>query len=237
MLGGSGGIGAAICRALAVRGASLVVHGGASRDRLERTLAGLASALAPGATAEGFLLEADLPSTFVEKAASFGPFDIAVISFGPFFRGSLSQTSAREWERLALLDLALPGALCSALLPGMMDRGYGRFLLLGGTRTDAVRAYSSNAAYAAAKTGLAVLAKSLAVEGAGRGVACVLACPGLVDTEYLDENARSALRAKAPRGRLYMPEEIARPAVELIAADPCTASGAVVSLDGGLDLQ
>jgi NAD(P)-dependent dehydrogenase (short-subunit alcohol dehydrogenase family) len=116
----------------------------------------------------------------------------------------------------------------------MAERGWGRILLFGGTRTDAIRAFSSNAAYAAAKTGLAVLAKSLAVEGAGRGVGCVLVCPGLVDTEYLGDAERAALRALSPLGRLLTPCEVASAAVGLLAADPCVASGSVVNLDSGL---
>jgi NAD(P)-dependent dehydrogenase (short-subunit alcohol dehydrogenase family) len=116
----------------------------------------------------------------------------------------------------------------------MSARGWGRILLLGGTRTDAIRAYSTNAAYAAAKTGLAVLAKSLAAEGAGRGVACVLACPGLVETEYLGEREREDLRGRAPGGRLADPAELAAAALGLLSAEPCIASGAVLSLDGGL---
>ena len=77
-----------------------------------------------------------------------------------------------------------------------------------------------NAAYAAAKTGLAVLAKSLAVEGAGRGVGCVLACPGLVDTEYLGEGREvgapfpSSRRAARIAGRDRDPR-----ALSLLAAE------------------
>ena len=156
------------------------------------------------------------------------------LALGPFLRKSLADTSAADWERVALLDLALPGALASALLPAMAARGWGRILLFGGTRTDGIRSYSSNAAYAAAKTGLAVLAKSLAAEGAPDGVGCVLVCPGFVDTEYLDEGERIALRRRSPRGRLVSPGEVARAAIGLLAADPCIASGSIVTLDGGL---
>jgi 3-oxoacyl-[acyl-carrier protein] reductase len=235
VVGGSGGIGAALCRELARRGASLVVHGGSSAERLEALLAELR---ASGAEAEGLLMEL-LPEPgsigrLVAALPGLGRIDILVVAFGPFLRASLAATSAADWERLALLDLALPGALSSALLPSMAERGWGRILLFGGTRTDGIRAYSTNAAYAAAKTGLAVLAKSLAVEGAGRGVGTVLACPGLVDTEYLSARERLAQAAQAPGGRLLAPAQVAAAAVDLIAAEPCLASGSAVTLDGGL---
>jgi 3-oxoacyl-[acyl-carrier protein] reductase len=236
VVGGSGGIGRALSLELGRRGASLIVHGGRSRERLDSCLAELR---ASGAEAEGFLqdLEApDGPERLVGSLPSLGRVDILVLAFGPFVRKSLAETSLADWKRVALLDLALPGALSSSLLPAMAERGWGRILLLGGTRTDGIRPYSSNAAYAAAKTGLAVLTKSLAMEGAARGVGCVLVCPGLVDTEYLSEEDRTALRRHAPAGRLISPAELAAAAVGLIAADPCVASGSVVSLDGGLSL-
>jgi 3-oxoacyl-[acyl-carrier protein] reductase len=235
VVGGSGGIGRALSLELGKRGASLVVQGGSSRERLDSCLSELRE---EGVAAEGLLMELDggpgCIRGFVAALPSLGRIDVLAVAFGPFLRRSLAETTAADWERLALLDLALPGALASSLLPAMSERGWGRILLFGGTRTDGIRAFSTNAAYAAAKTGLAVLAKSLAVEGGSRGVGCVLVCPGLVDTEYLGEAERVALRAHAPGGRLLAPGEVASAAVDLIAAEPCVASGSIVTLDGGL---
>jgi 3-oxoacyl-[acyl-carrier protein] reductase len=235
VVGGTGGIGAAVALELGKMGASLVVHGGSSRERLEAVLGGLEVA---GAEAVGFLMELNgAPgsiSRLVATLSSFGRLDILVVAFGPFVRKSLAATESADWERLALLDLALPGALASALLPAMAARGWGRMLFFGGSRTDGIRAYSTNAAYAAAKTGLGVLVKSLAAEGAAEGVGAVLVCPGLVDTEYLGEGERAELRGKAPSGRLITPREIAEASTSLIAAEPCIASGSILNLDGGL---
>lgn len=231
MVGGTGGIGRAVALELAARGASLIVHGGSSRARLDSTLAEIAGV---GAEASGFLLRIDRPSRIVERLSSLGPIDVLVVAFGPFIRKSLSATTAEDWENLALLDLALPGALASAVLPGMAARGWGRMLLFGGTGTDRVRPCRSNAAYASAKSALALLVKSLAAEGAPSGVGCVLVCPGFVDTEYLVGADKERARASAPGGLLLAPREIARPAVDLIAAEPCAASGAILSLDGGV---
>jgi len=234
VVGGSGGIGRALSVELGAKGASLIVHGGSSRERLDDCLGWLRGT---GASAEGFLMDLEAPGgleRIVAALPSLGRIDILVVAFGPFLRKSLAETSVADWERMALLDLALPGALASALLPAMAERGWGRILLIGGTRTDGIRAYSTNAAYAAAKTGLAVLAKSLAVEGADGGVGCVLVCPGFVDTEYLGELERNALKKRAPMGRLLAPGEVATAAIGLISSDPCVASGSVVTLDGGL---
>ncbi|HOX49529.1 MAG TPA: SDR family oxidoreductase [Spirochaetales bacterium] len=252
VVGGSGGIGAALAAALAARGADLLIHGGSSRERLAAAVARAeeagrgalgdeASGRAPaGASArpsvESLLLPLERPSDLVDRLPGLGRVDILAVAFGPFVRKALHETGAADWERLALLDLALPGALASALIPAMAARGYGRILFFGGTRTDAIRAYSSNAAYAAAKTGLAVLAKSIAAEYSQAGIGAFVLCPGFVDTEYLGEGQRAELRSKAPGGRLIEAEEIAEFAASLVAAEPCIASGAVVALDGGLKL-
>lgn len=191
-----------------------------------------------GAKAEGRLFDFEgLVGSGQDPASLLGPepaFDILVAAFGPFLQKPLAATTGTDWLRMATLELALPGALASALLPSMAARGWGRFLFFGGTGTDSIRGYRSNAAYAAAKTGLGVLAKSLALEGADHGIGAFVLCPGLVDTEYLDEATRELLRAKAPGGRLIEAGALGETAAALLAAEPCLASGAVLSLDAGL---
>jgi NAD(P)-dependent dehydrogenase (short-subunit alcohol dehydrogenase family) len=233
VVGGSGGIGREAAFELASRDVDLVIHGGHSQERLERTVAALR---AEGGSVEGFLLDIATPRDLLELLPRLGRIDILVVAFGPFLRRSLASTSDSEWERLALLDFALPGALVSHCLREMKAAGWGRILLFGGTRTDAIRAYTSNAAYAAAKTGLAVIAKSAAAEGAAYGVACIQICPGLVDTEYLDDVAKSELAAKAPGGSLIDARHLVSQAMNLLLAEPCTASGAVIAMDSGLIL-
>lgn len=240
VVGGTGGLGLAVARGLARRGASLLLHGGSSREGLEASLAdcaGLsrAAGLRPEqARHEGLLLPIERPSAFLGSLGDPGSFDILCVAYGPFLQKPLHAMTAPEWESLALLDLALPGLLASALLPGMIGRGWGRLLFFGGTRTDAIRSYATNAAYAAAKTGLGVLVKSLAAEYGAAGIGAFALCPGLVDTEYLSPGLRSSLAAKAPGGRLLDPATIGDFAAQLAAAEPCFASGAIINLDAGL---
>ncbi len=247
VVGGSGGIGRAISLELAARGASLFIQGG-SGAKLRSLFEEIRG---KGQSAEGIALELEMScglqklvdsilgacSIATPPAPGAGKtepaVDILVCAFGPFVRKSFGAHRTEDWEKTALLDLALPGALASALYPGMSARGFGRILLLGGTRTDAIHGYRSNAAYAAAKTGLGVVAKSIAMEGAARNVAALVACPGLVETEYLDEEQKRALSGAAPDGRLIQPSVVAALALDLLDCDPCPASGAIVSLDSG----
>jgi len=229
VIGGSGGIGASISMGLASRGASLLVHGLTSSkvDKMVRSIE------KTGGKAQGFARDIDGLSSILSALEPFGDFDILVVAFGPFVRKPFATHTPADWEKVAMLDLALPGALASRYFPAMCDNAFGRILFLGGTRTDIIRGFTSNAAYAAAKTGLGVLAKSIAIEGAPHNVAAVTICPGLVRTEYIGPEEALVLSRMAPGRVLSDPADIAAIALGLLDGDPCVASGAIVSLDAG----
>lgn len=236
VIGGSGGIGRAISLELAARGAEILIQG-RSRPKLQGLLRDIRG---QGGEAEGLVYDFEKSGTLknhIDSILCAGQerhgFDILVCAYGPFVRKAFGAHQPEEWEKTALLDLALPGALASALYPGMCDRGFGRILFLGGTRTDVIHGYLSNAAYAAAKTGLGVVAKSIAMEGAPLNVAALVGCPGLVETEYLSEDQKRSLLAASPDGRLIQPAVLAALALDLLDCDPCPSSGAIVSLDSG----
>lgn len=230
VVGGSGGIGRSICLALAATGVQLVIHG-----RRREKLAELASELAP-ATPE--LIEADLsgaviPSELEETARKS---DLLVVAYGPFVYKSLAQTSSEDWHTLALANLALPGALISIAAPAMAARGYGRILLFGGTKTELPRGFRLNAAYASAKTGLGVIARSVAAEYAGSNVACTVVCPGMVDTEYLAPGQGMDFSRFTPNGRLTESSRIGFFSVGLLLGDMALVNGSVINVDEGLHL-
>ena len=237
VIGGSGGIGRALSLELGARGGHTSSSTAAPPARNSTPCWSELSGQGTGA--EGFLLDLGDPvrglDELLESLPSLGVIDILVVAFGPFLR-----IESRRDERRGLATPS-PSSTWPCQEPSAprscrrWRRGAGAGSSFSAARAPtASGAYSSNAAYAAAKTGLAVLAKSLAAEGAANGVACVLACPGFVDTEYLEEAERAALRARSPGTRLASPGEIAATTVALISAEPCLASGAILSLDGGL---
>lgn len=230
VIGGTGGIGFAVARALASGGARLVIHGRAA-DRLEAQAALLRGAGAEVATFCADLSDQVVPPELLEHACAA---DILVFAYGPFVNKPLSQTTAEDWRLMALGGLALPGIVASGAAVAMAARGFGRILLFGGTRTDAIRGFRTNAAYAAAKTGLGVLAKSIAVEFGGAGVSCAVLCPGFVDTEYLDDSMRERLTLASPRGGLIPAAEIANLAASLLAGQMDLANGSIIVADRGL---
>jgi len=228
VIGGSGGVGAALSLRLAGLGAEVTVHGAHSRERLDRTVGTI---IAAGGKAGGVLLPLDQGAAALRLLEQAPRADLLVCAWGPFSRRPLQECTVEDWEFLTFANLAIPGILVSAVLRDMMERAWGRILLFGGTNTDAVRGFSSTAAYSAAKTALSVLAKSAARTGSPYGVTCNVLCPGFVDTEYLDDAARVYARERAPGGKLLSAAAVADAAAGLLANGDI--NGAVVPVDGG----
>lgn len=234
VIGGSGGIGAAVATELAKAGADLLIHGGHSESRLTRTLKTVRE---QGGKARGLLLP--LEDKNIDKSIRLlteqcpDP-DILVFAWGSFCRKPLQETSSEDWLLLGISNLVLPGALVSALLPHMIQQNWGRILLFGGTRTHKVQGFTSSSAYSAAKTGLGVLAASVARSAAKYNISCNVLCPGFVDTEYLSEEDRLYARKKNPTNRLLTPPDIAQSAMHILQGT--VINGACIPIDNGLHL-
>ena len=129
--------------------------------------------------------------------------DILCLCYGPFVYKSFEETLPSEWEKLALYDYALPGTLVSLALKKMKERKYGRILFFGGSHTDKIRPFKKNAAYAAIKTALNVLALSIAENYGMYDIRANVICPGFVTNppfgaavmkaEYVAEKAMKIL--------------------------------------------
>ncbi len=157
--------------------------------------------------------------------------DILVVVRGPFFHEALDRTPPAIWESLVFANLVFPGQLVSAALPHMRRMAWGRILLFGGTRTDRVRGFRTNAAYAAAKTGLSSLVLSVAQQYSSEGITCNALCPGFVDSAGMDSDLRSELQLKSPGGQLVSEKELTEAALFLLESSPVT--GTVLRVDRG----
>ena len=236
VIGGTGGIGKAVALDLADRGAELVIHGGSSGERLDNTLSQIRKR---GGRAEGFLFPVKDPGD-AEKILKFlQPPDILVCAWGPFARSPIESMNPKLWQSMANGNLVFPGILVSLVLPEMLRKKWGRILLFGGTNTDTVRGYYTSAAYSAAKTGLGVIAKSVAktaaaIPGENVGITCNVICPGLTDTEYLDENVLHYNKTLSPGGRPLEPPEISGVCMDILE-NPCV-NGAIIPVDRGICL-
>ncbi|GHU21544.1 hypothetical protein FACS1894172_07390 [Spirochaetia bacterium] len=231
VIGGTGGIGRKCAEELGSRGAFVTVHGGFSPERLESTLESIRNA---GGDADGFLFPVENPEASEYILTKVPDPDILVCAWGPFLRGALETMTGSDWSTMVNLNLAFPGSLVSGVLPAMIAKQWGRILLFGGTGTDTIRGFSTTALYSAAKTGLGVLAKSVARTASAYSITCNVLCPGLVDTEYSDPAAICYNHKKNPDHLPLYPEDIARVACAVL--ENPSINGAVIPADRGLVL-
>jgi len=236
--GGGGGIGAAICRALAADG-----HRVAAADL------DLGAAERVAREIDGSAVEIDVTDPASTEAAlahceaSLGPVDVLVNCAGwDEFRPFLDTDEAFARTVLAI-NLEGPIRITRQVLPGMVERGRGRLVNVA---SDAGRVGSSlESIYSAAKGGLIAFTKTIAREVARHGITANSVCPGPTDTALFNgmaaasedgERMRSGLTRAIPLGRLGLPEDVA-PAVAFLASEQAGfITGQTLSVSGGLTM-
>jgi len=230
--GASGGIGAAIARALHAQGATVALSG-TRVDALET----LAAELGP----RTHICPADLadpeaaPALIATAEAALGGVEILVNNAGLTKDGLALRMSDADWAKVLDVDLAAPFRLSRAALKFMLRRKAGRIINIGSVVGSTGNPGQAN--YAAAKAGLIGLTKALAQEVASRGITVNLIAPGFIATpmtESLSDAQRAALAEKIPLGRLGAPADIAAAAVYLASAEAAWITGATLHINGGM---
>jgi NAD(P)-dependent dehydrogenase (short-subunit alcohol dehydrogenase family) len=241
--GAGRGIGAACARDLAAAGCSVVVAA-RSRGQIERVASELVAA---GHRAKAVVCDVTSEESVLalsRAAAGLGPVAVLVNNAGAAASMPVTKTSLEEWNRLLAVN-ATGAFLCTrALLPGMLERKWGRIVNVASTAGLSGARYI--AAYSAAKHALMGFTRSAAAEVAGTGVTVNAVCPGFVDTEMTTESldrivaktgrsreeALAAALGAAGQTRLISAEEVAAAVVSLAAAVPVPPNGEALILDG-----
>ena len=177
------------------------------------------------------MLDLDNPDNLDIILARVRVTDILCIIRGPFVQKPLHETTRDDWSSVVYGNLTFPGIAVSSAIPHMSKNKWGRILLFGGTRTEAVRGFKTNAAYAAAKTGLSSLVKSVALSYSGEGITCNALCPGFVDTGRIDPNLKNILAQKNPDGKLVLLQDIVDSALFLLTKS--VFNGVILNVDKG----
>lgn len=231
--GASRGLGLAMARGLARAGAEVILNGreAASLEQAAAALAaeGLAARIAPFDVRDAAAMARILPG--------LGPVDILLHNAGNQYRGPVETLTDEGWYGLLDTHLTALFRLSRLLVPGMKERRRGKIIAIGSLASELGR--GTITPYAAAKGGLKMFIRALAVELGPFNIQCNAIGPGWFDTEMnrpLLDNPEwlATVKRRCPAGRYAQPEEIAGTAVFLAAPASDFVSGQLVFVDGGV---
>jgi NAD(P)-dependent dehydrogenase (short-subunit alcohol dehydrogenase family) len=186
---------------------------------------------------------AQVEAAVAQVERDWGPVEVLVSNAGSGFAAPLVDTSDEDWARMLDLNLTAPFRLVRRVLPAMVERGWGRVVVVASV--VAKRGEAQVAAYTAAKHGVLGLVRAAAAEVARTGVTVNAVCPGYVDTPMTDgtveaiaartgrsaEEARAVLARRQPIGRLVDPAEVAEAVAFCLVNGAVTGQG--INVDGG----
>lgn len=234
--GGSRGIGRACAEALAADGWQVAIGYRSSEADAKETLEALEAAGTPGMAIElDVTEEASVSEGFRRVGDELGGVTGLVNNAGMSRDGLLLKYPMDVYERTLATNLR--GAfLCSqAALRGMLRAKWGRIVNM--SSAVALRGNAGQTVYAATKSGLAGLTKSLAREVGGKGITVNALCPGLLDTEmtsHITDEARAYYLEQTPVGRAATLAEVAAVVRFVMSEEASYLNGVVLPVDGGL---
>ncbi|MBS7458753.1 3-oxoacyl-ACP reductase FabG [Coralloluteibacterium stylophorae] len=231
--GGSGDLGAAICRALAAAGHPVVVHANRNPAQAEALAAELRGTGAD-ARAVGFdVTDGEACTAALEALLAEAPLPIVVNNAGIHDDAPMAGMSAAQWNRV--IDVSLNGFfnVTQPLLLPMARARFGRIVSV--SSVAAVLGNRGQTNYAAAKAGLHGASRSLAREMASRGITVNVVAPGVIAGRMTAEGfPPEQVRALVPAGRMGRPEEVAAVVRFLCSDEAGYVTGQVIGVNGGM---
>ncbi|MGP1357902.1 3-oxoacyl-ACP reductase FabG [Roseicyclus sp.] len=230
--GASGGIGAAIARALHGAGATVALSG-----TRQAPLEALAAELGERAhVLPCDLSDAEAVEALPKRAAeAMGAVDILVNNAGITRDNLFMRMSDEEWAQVLEVNLTSTMRLCRGVLRPMMKARWGRIVNISSVVGATGNPGQGN--YAASKAGMVGMSKSLAYEVASRGITVNCVAPGFIETamtDKLNEEQKGRILGQIPAGRMGSAEEIAAAVLYLASAEAGYVTGATLHVNGGM---
>jgi 3-oxoacyl-[acyl-carrier protein] reductase len=248
--GGTRGIGGAISRSFGAQGAIVAAGYGRDTEHANKFLGELHDDDVQASVHRGNIGSADdCRRTVAEVIEQHGRLDVLVNNAGITIDKTVLKMSDEDWYRVIAVNLSGAFFMSQAVLPHMIERGSGRIINISSLIGETGNIGQAN--YAASKSGLFGLTKTLALEATFQlkradkldedsiGVTVNTVAPGFIATEMLDsvpEKVLDQIKSNIPVARLGRPDEIAR-VVHFLAADQSSfITGAVWAVNGGMDM-
>ncbi|MEJ6402307.1 3-oxoacyl-[acyl-carrier-protein] reductase [Yoonia sp. 2307UL14-13] len=230
--GASGGIGAAIARALHGAGATVALSGTrvAPLEELAASLGDRAHVLPCN------LSDADAVNALPKQAVeAMGSVDVLVNNAGITRDNIFMRMSDDEWASVLEVNLTATMRLCKGVIRGMMKARWGRIVnissVVGATGNP------GQANYAASKAGMVGMSKSIAYEVASRGITVNCVAPGFITTamtDKLNDDQKAGILQQVPAGRMGEADEIAAAVLYLASPEAAYVTGTTLHVNGGM---
>jgi NAD(P)-dependent dehydrogenase (short-subunit alcohol dehydrogenase family) len=242
--GAGRGIGAAIARALALRGAKISLLG-RTRESLDKVAAQLGTGTETLVAVTDVTDSASVKAAFARAKERFGPVTILVNNAGQARSAPLHVGDDSLWNEMLAVNLHGVYQCVRSGLPDMLQAGRGRIVNIASTA--GLTGYPYVTAYCAAKHGVIGLTRALALELARKNITVNAVCPGYTDTD-LSRDAIAAIQAKTgrgeaevreiftahnPQGRMVTAEEVAQTVLWLCTNDVGSITGQSIAVAGG----
>ncbi|HEY5363742.1 MAG TPA: 3-oxoacyl-[acyl-carrier-protein] reductase [Aestuariivirga sp.] len=230
--GASGGIGAAIAKALHDAGATIAISG-TRLEVLEKVKAEVGERvhILPCNLAKPEEVEKLIPSA----EAALGSLDILINNAGITKDGLAMRMKDEDWQSVIDVNLTSNFRLSRAAMRSMMKKRWGRIINI--TSIVGVTGNPGQVNYVASKAGLIGMTKSLAQELASRNVTVNCVAPGFIATpmtDALNEKQKEAILGRIPAGRMGAPADIAAAVVYLASDEAAYVTGQTLHVNGGM---
>ncbi len=237
--GGSRGIGAAICRALAAEGVRVGLSYAASAEKAEAVAAGLARDFGVEAVAlrAEFERPEEVVSLYDRLEARFGTVDILVNNAAHCPGGPLDSYTVAEWEKTFRVNVTAAFVACQEHVRRLLAAGRGGKIVNLASQAAFLGSTSGHLPYDASKGALISMTRAVAREVAGKGINVNAVAPGMVRTEMVADKLAANLPhylSRIPLNRVAEPEDVANAVTFLASAAADYITGVTLDLTGGL---